>query len=113
LATELTSRFRTQFGYRKPSAWTVSIAIEPPALPNSWYEQETLLGDFLRSVRNQENSESPLDLSAYLAEQQTGPLASWGTVVESAARRSILRHAAWLGADLLHSDDTVAKEVAR
>jgi exonuclease SbcD len=114
LATELISRLRTDFGHRAPSAWTTSIAIEPPALPNSWYEQETLLGDLLRSIRTQGNSDSPLDLSTYLSEQQLpGPLANRGTVAEPEARRSILRHAAWLGADLLHSDDAVAKEAVR
>jgi hypothetical protein len=114
LATELISCLRTQFGYRTPAAWTTSIAIEPPALPNSWYEQETLLGDFLRSIRVHGNSDSRLDLSAYLAEQQlNGPTARCGTVAEPAARRSILRHAAWLGADLLQSGDAVAREAAR
>jgi hypothetical protein len=114
LAVELTSHLRMEHGYRTPAAWTVSINIEPPVLTAAWYDQETLLGDYLRSIRSRENSESPLDIKAYLSEQQlAGPLTGCGTIVEPAARQSILRQAAWLGADLLQADDAGVKESAR
>jgi exonuclease SbcD len=114
LAAELTSSLRVEYGYRALAAWTVSVEIQPPALPETWYEQETLLGDFLRSIRGHENSDAPLDIGTYLSEQQLmGPLAGYGAVVEPAVRRSVVRQAAWLGSDLLRSDDAGSKEPAR
>ena len=114
LAAELCSHLRVDHGFRKPAAWTISVEVESPALPDAWYEQETLLGDFLRSIRGHENSDAPLDIRAYLSEQQlNGPLAGYSAVVEPAVRRSVLRHAGWLGSDLLRSDDAIAKEPGR
>jgi DNA repair protein SbcD/Mre11 len=114
LAAELASSLRVDYGFRSPAAWTISVDIEPPALPAHWYEQETLLGDFVRAIRGHERSDAPLDIRAYLSEQQfNSPLAGYGAVVEPAVRRSILQQAAWLGSDLLRSDDADAKEPAR
>jgi DNA repair protein SbcD/Mre11 len=114
LAAELTSHLRMEHGYRTPAAWTVSINVEPPALPTAWYDEETLLGDFLRSIRSRDHSDLPLDIQAYLRDQQlAGSLTSRGTIVEPSLRHTILRQAAWLGADLLHADEAGAKESAR
>ena len=115
LAAELTSRLRSEHGFGTAAvAWTVAVDIQPPALPETWCEQETLLGDFLRSVRGLEHSDGPLDLKTYMSEQQaTGPFAAYAAVVEPAARQSIVRQAGWLGADLLRSDDAGEKEAAR
>jgi DNA repair protein SbcD/Mre11 len=115
LAAELTSILRTDYGFRTPSAWTTAIEIEPPALPDEWYEQETLLGDYLRAARSLEHSQvEPLGLQAYLSDHQlAGPLAGCRAIVDPAARRSILRQAAALGADLLLPDFAAIKEPSR
>jgi exonuclease SbcD len=114
LAAELASSLRVEYGFRSPAVWTTSVEVEPPALSETWFEQETLLGDFVRAIRGHERSDAPLDIRAYLSEQQlSGPLVGYGAVVEPAARRSILRRAGWLGSDLLRSDYVGAKEPAR
>ena len=115
LAAELTSQLRTDFGFRTPSAWTTAVEIEPPAIPEEWYEQETLLGDYLRAARSLEHSHAvPLGLQAYLSDHQlAGPFAGCGAIVEPALRRSILRQAALLGADLLQPDVAAIKEPSR
>jgi DNA repair protein SbcD/Mre11 len=115
LAAELTSNFRTHYGFHSPPAWTTAVEIEAPALPAAWYEQETLLGDYLRAARSLEHSQGePIGLQAYLSERQlAGPLAGCGAIVEPATRRSILRQAAILGADLLQPDVAATKEPSR
>jgi exonuclease SbcD len=106
LAAGLTSILRTDNGFRTPSAWTTAVEIESPAILDEWYEQETLLGDYLRAARSLEHSQvEPLGIQAYLSDRQlAGPLADIGAIVEPAARRSILRQAAVLGAELLQPD---------
>jgi hypothetical protein len=114
LAAELTSLLRTDYGFRTPPAWSIAVEIEYPALPEAWYEQETLLGDYLRAVRGREHSPAePIGLEAYISERQlAGPLAGCGAIIVPAARRSILRQAALLGADLLQPDAEI-KEPSR
>jgi hypothetical protein len=114
LPAELISSLRVEYGFRAPAAWTLSIEIEPPALPDEWFEQETLLGEFLRAVRSREISDAePLDVQPYLSEKQrAGTWAGLATIVEPAVRRSILRKAALLGSELLRPDDAGAKELA-
>ena len=92
--------------------WTTAVEVEPPALPEEWYEQETLLGDYLRAARSLDHSHAePLGLQAFLSDHQlAGPLADCGAIVEPPARRSILRQAAALGADLLQPDVATIKE---
>ena len=41
---------RSEYGVGEPAAWSLSITIRPPdRYPQSWREEETVLGDFLRS----------------------------------------------------------------
>jgi DNA repair exonuclease SbcCD nuclease subunit len=104
LAAELLAGLRNEYGGGRPAAWSVSLEAEPPAaLPHSWYEQETFLGDFLRAVRQLEmNPSESLELDSYVSEaHQAGSLGSALAVAGPAARGRVLRQAAWLGVDLL------------
>jgi DNA repair exonuclease SbcCD nuclease subunit len=104
LGPELLGQLRAEYGCGSPAAWSVLLEAEPTAdLPASLYEQETILGDFLRAVRHYEmNPDEPLGLEAYLAEQHlAGTLAAAATIPERAARRRALCEAAFLGAELL------------
>jgi hypothetical protein len=108
LAAELLAALRVEYGFQSPAAWTVSVDVEPPAtLPQAWYEQQTLLGEFLRAVRSYEPpSADPPDLEPYLSERHlAGTLADRVTLAEPAVRASVLRQAALLGADLLRGDE--------
>jgi hypothetical protein len=108
LGGELLTNLRAQFGHAAPAAWTVALEAEgaPPA--ETLYEQETILGDFLRAVRrHQTHAELPLDLENYLSERQlAGALGASAQFTDATLRDRILREAAWLGSDLLSTEDT-------
>ena len=109
LAAELLDRLRSDYGYRSPAAWSVSLEVElSETLPPEWYEQETIRGDFLRAIRQlQMNPEEPLALEQYLAEaHRAGTLAAavaLGRQGRPATR--VLREAAALGVDLLSGEE--------
>jgi DNA repair protein SbcD/Mre11 len=108
LAADLLDRLRSDYGYRQPAAWSVSIEVElSETLPPEWYEQETIRGDFLRAIRQlQMNAEEPLALEHYLAEtHRAGTLAAGVAFPGGPARDEILREAAALGVDLLSGEE--------
>ena len=76
-----------------------------------WYEQETILGDFLRAVRQlRDEPGRAAELESYLAEPHlAGTLAAAAAVAERPARQRVLREAALLGADLLSDETPEAK----
>jgi DNA repair protein SbcD/Mre11 len=107
LAADLLDRLRTDYGFSSPSAWSLSINIEPAdRLPEEWYEQETIRGDFLREIRRlQMNSEESLELQAYISEaHQAGSLGAVAQLPDAYARGRVLTEAALLGAALLGGD---------
>lgn len=87
--------------------WSVSLTVESPGeLPAEWYEQETILGDFLRELRQcQRDPETPLDLERYVGQVPwPGALGSMLELGDPARRRRVLREAALLGVDLLSGE---------
>ena len=111
LAGELLDRLRSDYGYRRPAAWSVSIEVElSDTLPPEWYEQETIRGDFLRAIRQlQMNPDEPLALGQYLAEaHRAGTLAGAVAFPGKPARDGVLREAAALGVDLLSGEEAHA-----
>ncbi len=108
LAGELLGTLRSEQAAGTPTAWSVSIEVEPGAgLPPEWYEQETIRGDFLRAIRQFEvNQSEPLGLENYLSEAHlAGAMASAAAMADQAVRQAVLRDAAWLGADLLSGEE--------
>ena len=80
LRGELLEWLRIEHGLSSPIVWTVGIELEPQnALPASLYEQETILGDFLRALREFElDPQQPLNLESLLADGQAAGLFSPG-----------------------------------
>ena len=68
LANDLLSELRTLYGQDEPMTWSVSISVlVPEQLPKSYYEQQTILGDFLRSVKHfQDNPLELIHLGGYI-----------------------------------------------
>ena len=68
LAADLLSELRAMYGQEEPATWSVSIsALVPEQLPKSYYEQQTILGDFLRSVKHfQDNPQELIHLEGYI-----------------------------------------------
>jgi hypothetical protein len=65
---ELLSKLRTLYGQDEPMTWSVSISVlVPDQLPKTQYEQQTILGDFLRSVKHfQDNPQELIHLGGYI-----------------------------------------------
>ena len=106
LAAELLQWLRSDYGYRSPAAWSVSLEVElSETLPPEWYEQETIRATFCEPVRQlQMNPEEPLALDSYMAETHlAGTLAA--AFSSKAARDCVLREAAALGVDLLSGEE--------
>jgi hypothetical protein len=104
LAIELAARLRSDHATARPSVWTVSIETEPGAeVPLERYEEETLLGEFLRTVRHYaDHPEDPLDLEPYLAARHgAGSLGAAVALDEPDERQRVLAEVARLGVALL------------
>lgn len=104
LGVEMLEWLRQEYGQGPPAAWSVSLETEPSAvLPQSWYEQDTIRGDFLRVVHHlQVNDDEPLGLERYLGEEQlAGEIGALVGVSDRDTRQGVLREAMMLGVDLL------------
>jgi hypothetical protein len=108
LPQQLLSELRGETGLGAPAAWSLTLAAEAAEdLPGDWYEQETILGDFLRSIRHwQINAGEPIDLSPYLDERHlAGTLGANVAIGDEQTRQRVLREATWLGVDLLTGEE--------
>jgi DNA repair exonuclease SbcCD nuclease subunit len=109
LRGELLEWLRIEHGLSTPFIWTVGIELEPQnALPASLYEQETILGDFLRALRELElDPQQPLDLEPLLADgQAAGVFSQAVAIADGATRKRVLHEAALLAVELLGGDTT-------
>ena len=113
LAADLLEELRSEYGFAAPAAWSLSIEAEASDdLPEEWYEQETIRGDFLREIRRlAANCDEPLDLQAYICEaHQAGSLGAIAHLADENARRHVLGEAALLGAALLGGETAEESE---
>jgi hypothetical protein len=106
---ESLARLRTEFGYASPTVWSLSLEAESPDVPGGWYQQDTILGDFLRAVREHQtkpdDEPNGLELETYLDERHlAGGLAGAVRLDEPGTRQRVLRKAAILGGELLGSE---------
>lgn len=109
IVDELTQRLRQQYGGRRPAAWTIAIEFtEGRSFDTEVYEEDTILGDFLRTVRAyQTESEHDLDVSEYLPDRGlAGSLAGAVDITDSQQLDAALRDATSLGIEMLSGGDT-------
>jgi len=73
LAQDLLSELRAMYGQDEPMTWSVSISVlVPEQLPKAYYEQQTIMGDFLRSVKHfQDNPLELIHLGGYIPKHWT------------------------------------------
>ena len=101
-----------------PPIWSVSLEPNGPLLPTDWTQADSVPGDFLRLIRfHQNNPQSvhvpgftshKIGLEGYLSEaQQKDELAVLAKVSDGETLQTILRLAEILGADLLHSGESL------
>jgi DNA repair exonuclease SbcCD nuclease subunit len=104
LADELLTDLRRRFGNGKPLAWSASLECSSPlSVPPEWFDQETVLGDFVRQVRTSEQDErSVFDVKRFLpADLRDAELSAIGEIRGPAERAALITRAAKLGVDLL------------
>ena len=98
---------RKEYGEQADPCWPVSVEVEvPEQISAVSYEEDSLLGDYLRSIRQlREDSVKPV-FDSVMGARGTDPAASWvADLSDSATREQVLREAAELGAALLRGED--------
>ncbi len=107
LAAELVAWLRKELASSATDLWTVALAFNPPnKLPEAWRDEETILGEFLRSIRHcMENPDEPLGLDEYLSDELADSLANTVRLDDPTAREEVLREATLMGVDLLQGND--------
>jgi exonuclease SbcD len=111
LGQELVDWLRTEFGRAKPAVWTASLQVEAPAaLSEELYEEDTILGDFLRAVRKYDQDDGlALNWLRFLPGLTERPaLANLLQLPDAAERRALLDESALLGLQLLSGGDEAA-----
>ena len=107
LADALTKRLQEHFKGRNPSVWTYELAT--PArddVPAELYEEDTILGDFLRSLRDyRTNKGKSLDLESMISTEIHDAIAAAAIRAEDSGREQLLRDVASLGIELLGAAD--------
>lgn len=106
LAAELLDWLRKEFAPAKPTVWSLGVEFESPAIPEAWYEEDSMVGDFLRNLKLLVDAEpKDIDLGVHVPEHfrisDLAELSSW----TSDDHREILHEVALTGAQLLGADD--------
>lgn len=104
---EINSWLRSEFGQSGGSLWSMGIRLlTPRSLPEEWYEEDTMLGDYLRSIREyQQDTSGKLDLGRYVeADSAEEPLIA-ACQIDADQRRDLLRESAMMGVKLLTGNE--------
>ncbi len=111
---ELLQWMRREFGHGQPCLWSTEIEILPPKqLPKKWQEEDTILGDFLRTAANHKKSlGKELELKPII-EGETPSTGIWQSALtpsDQHQQMAVLERATLLGVDLLrgHQVDLLA-----
>jgi exonuclease SbcD len=108
LRGELLEWLRIEHGLSPPIVWTIGLEAAPDAaVPPALYEQQTLLGDYLRELRAYEADPArPLAVESLLTGISGGESLSQSVAIsDGATRRRVLHEAALLGVDLLSGEE--------
>lgn len=111
---ELLQWLRREFGHGQPAAWSLNIEVIPPKqLPKKWSEEDTILGDFLRTASgHRKNGGKDLQIKPIIDAESPGS-AIWQAALQpadNASQANLLERSALLGVDLLrgHQVDLIA-----
>lgn len=103
---ELLVWLRREFGHGTPSVWSTDIDVIPPkAFPAKWTEEDTILGDFLRTAADtRKMSANEFSLASLIDTETPGGLVWQSTLGQESVgrnRKSEIDLATLLGVDLL------------
>jgi DNA repair protein SbcD/Mre11 len=102
LAAEWLAWLRKEFATQKPPVWTTNVELYQPLLPDEWVKEDSMLGDFLRNLREIDAlTPGEIDLSQVIPEHHRVPelaaLAEW----TDDQHQDVLHEAALTGSHLL------------
>ena len=105
---------REEFGRGETGIWTTQFSIEPPSqLPMAWYEEDTILGEYLRAIGRYQSDESlNLSLHEYLPDSIEEKELTGIARVSSKRREETLRQAAMVGVEYLVADRETPEQLA-
>jgi DNA repair exonuclease SbcCD nuclease subunit len=100
---DLLDWLRDEFGRSEKGIWSTELTIDPPkALPAEWYEEDTMLGEYLRAIgRYQSDDSLQLSFHDYLTDSDENDSVSDMGRVAADAREEILQQATAIGIDYL------------
>jgi DNA repair protein SbcD/Mre11 len=102
---ELLLWLRSEFGHGQPAVWTTDIQVMPPkTLPEAWHKEDTILGDYLRTLAElRADATRSVSLADYLAQETPGG-GLWQSLLEPGSKADMnqaMEQASLLGVNLL------------
>ena len=104
---ELKSWLCNEFGTPDHRLWSTQLEVlTPQKLPDEWFEEDTMLGDYLRSVKaHQQDATQQIDLTKYLNSDISGEQAISAVQIDAQRKNEILKESAMMGVQLLSGTD--------
>ena len=102
-SSELLEWLRDEFGRSDRGLWSVDLTVESPKnLPIQWYEEDTLLGEYLRAAGRYQSDESlKLNLHEYMPHTVQSKVTAAMAQVSDKRREDVLRLATLVGVEYL------------
>jgi len=104
---EVTAELNKQFGAESGGSWTYELTVETSAvIPEAWYQEESICGDFLRLSRElAADPNLPIELESFLGSEHEGSQIEEAVAIDSREnRRRVLQDARRLGVQLLRAE---------
>ena len=110
-ASELLEWLRDEFGRGESGVWSTDLKVEAPkSLPSQWYEEDTILGEYMRAVARYQSDDSlKLNLHQYMPQTVKGDAMANVGYVNRENRDSILRKTGMVGIEYLAAHKEVAE----
>ncbi|HEY1786254.1 MAG TPA: DNA repair exonuclease [Pirellulales bacterium] len=108
---QLLAHLRGKFGHRHGGVYSLAIDIQPPErLPETWWQEETIRGEFLRAMRSRLTDGRSAEAWPQTLPSRPLPdgLAAALALDDVATRERVLAQATLLGVDLLSGEEPQA-----
>jgi len=110
-AAELLEWLRDEFGRGEKGIWSTAVNVDAPkSLPSQWYEEDTILGEYMRAVARYQSDDSlKLNLHQYMPQTTKGDAMANVAYVSRESRDAILRKTGMMGIEYLAAHKEVAE----
>jgi DNA repair exonuclease SbcCD nuclease subunit len=87
---------------KRPSLWTLAVELDQPDLPEAWFDEDSMLGDFLRNLKHLATAgPGEVRLGQEIPEHHRGPALASLVQWTDEEYRTVLNEAGLTGAQLL------------